>query len=123
MKAKTFLIGLTAGVVGGTIAIILSTPQSGKEFRSNLKTNVATSKDMLDDVTEQIKHVKSAIINFTSEAKNNIPQIITELMDSIQTFQHDIEPEKNNLQQEIETLQNTISEIEKNLNKQEQIRE
>lgn len=115
MKAKPFLIGLTAGIVGGTIAVLFSTPQSGQQFRSNLKTNTDSTKEKLQDVKLQVNNVKQSVNTLTNEAKNNIPQIINDLKQSINTFSKEIEPTKNNLQQEIEALQNSISVIEKNI--------
>lgn len=115
MKAKPFLIGLTAGIVGGTIAVLFSTPQSGQQLRSNLKANTDTTKEKLQDVKWQVNNVKDSVNSLTNEAKNNIPQIINELKQSITTFSTEIEPNKNNLQQEIEALQNSISLIEKNI--------
>ncbi|MET4562909.1 YtxH domain-containing protein [Lysinibacillus parviboronicapiens] len=115
MKAKPFLIGLTTGIVGGTIAVLFSTPQSGRQFRATLVTNADCTKDKLHDIKLQASNVKQSVNMLTNEAKNNIPQIINELKQSITTFSQEIEPSKNNLQQEIESLQNSISEIEKNI--------
>lgn len=115
MKTKPFLIGLTAGLVGGTIAVLFSTPQSGRHLRTNLKSNTANTKEKLQDVKLQVNNVKQSINTLTNEAKNNIPQIINELRTSINNFSTEIEPTKNNLQQEIEALQNSISLIEKNI--------
>lgn len=115
MKAKPFLIGLTAGIVGGTVAVIFSTPQSGQQLRSNLRLNADCTKEKLQDVKLQASNVKHSMNTFTNEAKNNIPQIINDLKQSINSFSIEIEPTKINLQQEIEALQNSISEIEQNI--------
>lgn len=115
MKAKPFLIGLSAGIVGGAVAILFSAPQSGQTLRSNIKTNTSSAKDMLSDVKLQINKVTDAISSFTNEAKNNIPQIINELKDSIQSFKQEIEPNQDQLQQEIVSLQKSIDEIEQNI--------
>lgn len=37
MKASTFLLGLATGVLGSAVAVLLTTPQSGKELRSSIK--------------------------------------------------------------------------------------
>lgn len=115
MKTKPFLIGLTAGLVGGTIAVLFSTPQSGQQLRFNLKSNADSTKEKFQDVKLQVGNVKHSINTLTNEAKNNIPQIINDLRTSINKFSTEIEPTKNNLQQEIEALQNSISLIEKNI--------
>ncbi|EON74189.1 YtxH domain-containing protein [Lysinibacillus sphaericus] len=115
MKAKPFLIGLTTGIVGGTIAVLFSTPQSGQQLRTTLLSNADNTKDKLQDIKYQAGNVKQSVNSLTNEAKNNIPKIINELKQSITKFTEEIEPTKNNLQQEIESLQNSISEIEKNI--------
>ncbi|MGE8036083.1 gas vesicle protein [Lysinibacillus sp. KCTC 33748] len=115
MKAKPFLFGLGAGIVGGTIAVLLSTPQSGQQLRANLRANAESTKDKLLDVKQQAGTVKQSVHSLTNEIKNNIPLIINDLKQTITTFTEEIEPSKNNLQQEIDALQNSISEIEKNV--------
>lgn len=115
MKAKPFLIGLSAGIVSGTIAALLSTPQSGKTLRSNISNNIQLSQDILTDIQRQIENLKNSFSTLSNEAKNNIPTIINDLKDSIQTFQNDIEPNQVNIKQEIVSLQKSIDEIEQNI--------
>lgn len=115
MKAKPFLFGLGAGIIGGTIAVLFSTPQSGQQLRANLRSNAESTKDKLLDVKQQAGTVKQSVHSLSSEIQNNIPLIINDLKQTITTFTEEIEPSKNNLQQEIEALQNSISEIEKNV--------
>lgn len=115
MKAKPFLIGLATGIIGGTVAVLFSTPQSGQQLRSTLKQNADQTKGMLLDVKQQVGTVKYSVNTLTNEVKNNIPQIINDLKQTITTFTEEIEPNKNNLQQELDALQNSISEIEKNI--------
>lgn len=115
MKIKPLLLGFTTGVIASTVAVLFSTPLSGNTLRTNLKTNSAASKKLLQDIKTQTTDVKQSIENFKNEAQNNIPTIINELKDSIETFQTDIEPNQEQLQQEIASLQNSIQLIEKNL--------
>ena len=115
MKTKTFLIGLSAGLVGGAAAILLSTPQSGTQLRQNITTNLASTKSKLADLTSEIGNVKQSISALSSEAQNNMPSIINDLKVSLTQFKQEIEPEALTLKQEIEKLQNSISEIEKNI--------
>lgn len=44
MKAKPFLLGLTTGIIGGTIAVLFSTPQSGQQLRASVRQNVYQTK-------------------------------------------------------------------------------
>ncbi|MEK4701121.1 YtxH domain-containing protein [Solibacillus sp. FSL R7-0668] len=113
MKAKSFLLGLTTGLVGGAIAVLFSAPQSGEQLRQNIARNTARAKSKLQDVQVEMDHVKQSILTLKSEAQNNMPSIINELKDNFTTFKAEIEPEAKILKQEIENLQNSIDEIEK----------
>ena len=114
MKAQTFFTGLAVGIAAGMAAAIMTAPQPGKQLRSNIARNTSVWKDQLVDVKNEASNVKQSITSFSIEAKNNIPQIINELKETITTFKTEIEPDASKLKQEIEILQNSISEIEKN---------
>ena len=114
MKVQTFFTGLAVGVAAGMVAAIMTAPQTGKQLRSNIARNTSIWKDQLVDVKNEANNVKQSITSFSIEAKNNIPQIINELKETITTFKTEIEPDASKLKQEIAVLQNSISEIEKN---------
>ena len=113
MKVQTFFTGLAVGIAAGMAAAIMTAPQPGKQLRSNIARNTSVWKDQLVDVKNETCTVKQSITSFSIEAKNNIPQIINELKETITTFKSEIEPDALKLKQEIETLQNSISEFEK----------
>ena len=113
MKVQTFFTGLAVGIAAGMAAAIMTAPQPGKQLRSNIARNTSVWKDQLVDVKNETSNVKQSITSFSIEAKNNIPQIINELKETITTFKSEIEPDALKLKQEIETLQNSINEFEK----------
>lgn len=115
MKVSKFIFGLTAGIVGGLAVASLTAPQSGQQLRNTLKTNSTHLRERIADTRFEANNVKQSINEFTSVAKNNIPQIVNELKETLQRFQKEIEPSKQNLQQEISVLQQSIGEIEKNV--------
>lgn len=114
MKVQTFFTGLVVGVTAGMVVAIMTAPQAGKQLRANIARNTSIWKDQLVDVKNETNNVKQSITSFSIEAKNNIPQIINELKETITTFKTKIEPDALKLKQEIDVLQNSISEIEKN---------
>ncbi|MFC7688233.1 YtxH domain-containing protein [Ureibacillus sp. GCM10028918] len=115
MQAKPFLIGLSAGVIGGLTALLLTAPQSGKQLRSNIAKNSKVAKSYLGDVKHHSRSVKDSITTITNEVKNNIPEIMNELKHSISRFTQEIEPDTAKLKEEIDGLQKSIIEIENNL--------
>lgn len=108
MKTSTFLFGLTTGAIGGMVAVLLSTPQSGKEFRASLQTTK-------EDLQNRIADIKGAIENIKNEAQQTIPKVIEESKESFATWQTEAAPIQENLQQEIDSLQSSVEEIEKHL--------
>ncbi|AWE08673.1 gas vesicle protein [Lysinibacillus sp. 2017] len=115
MKAKSFLLGLTTGVISGAAVVLFSAPQSGEQLRQTISSSTAKAKLSLHDVKSELQKVKASISTLKAEAQNNIPSIINELKGNLTTFKQEIEPETLKLKQEIESLQNSIKEIEKNI--------
>lgn len=117
MKASTFFIGLVTGVVAGSAAALFSTPQSGSELRSNVKTASSDWKDKLSEVKFQISDLKQSIAHLTKEAKTDVPQTIDELKQSVQLWQNQTGPIQENLQNEISSIQMAMEELEKSIAK------
>ena len=115
MNAKSFLIGLTAGIVSGAAVVLFSAPQSGEQLRNKIASNTMSAKLKFQDVKSNAQNVKESISTLITEAQNNIPSIINEMKDNLASFKEEIEPETLKLKQEIEGLQNSIKEIEKNI--------
>lgn len=115
MKAKSFLLGLTTGVISSAAVVLFSAPQSGEQLRKNILSNTSNAKLKFQDVKSELQKVKASISTLKVEAQNNIPSIINELKGNLTTFKQEIEPEALKLKQEIEILQNSIREIEKNI--------
>ena len=115
MNAKSFLLGLTTGIVSGATVVLFSAPQSGAQLRQNISSNTKNAQLKLQDVKTNLQNVKASISTFKTEAQNNIPSIINELKVNLTSFKQEIEPEALKLKQEIEVLQNSIKEIEKNI--------
>ncbi|MGB5945942.1 YtxH domain-containing protein [Paenisporosarcina sp.] len=117
MKASTFFIGLVTGVVAGSAAALFSTPQSGSELRSNVKTASSDWKDKLSEVKFQLSDLKQSIARLTKEAKTEVPQTIDELKHSVQMWQNQTGPIQENLQNEISSIQMAMEELEKSIAK------
>jgi len=117
MKASTFFIGLVTGVVAGTATGLFSTPQSGSDLRSNVKTASSDWKERLSEVKFQISDLKESIAGLSKEAKTKVPETIDDLKQSVQKWQTQTGPIQENLQNEITSIQMALEELEKSLAK------
>ncbi|RUL47472.1 MULTISPECIES: YtxH domain-containing protein [Lysinibacillus] len=115
MRAKPFLIGLSTGIIGGITTILLTTPQSGQQLRSNIALNTKKAKANLVEIAKHTSNLKDATFTLKNEVQNNIPKVIHELKDSVSNFKQTIEPDAVKLKEELEGLQNSIAKIENNL--------
>ena len=59
MKASTFLAGLLAGSVTAAVTVLFSTPQTGSEIRSSVKSASTDMKHKLHDVKGKIAELKN----------------------------------------------------------------
>ena len=115
MKTNSFLLGIVSGAVVAAASVLLSTPKAGSDVRLSIKNQSAVAKNQLIDVKVQTAHVKQSISTLTNEVKNNIPTIINELKTTFESFNKDIEPNLNNLQNEVKALNESMDKIEKNI--------
>ena len=52
MRAKPFLLGLSAGIVGRNSTAIFTTPQTGNQLRSNIVRNTKVLTNTINELTE-----------------------------------------------------------------------
>lgn len=117
MKASTFFLGLATGLAAGAAATLFSTPQSGKELRTTVKSASSDWKENLADVKEKVNGLKDSIAKLTDEAKTQIPAAADGLKKSMETWQTDTAPAKEHLQLEILAIQNAIEELQNSISK------
>ncbi|MBR8645674.1 YtxH domain-containing protein [[Brevibacterium] frigoritolerans] len=58
MKAKSLLIGFLTGTVVAGAATLLSTPSSGKDLRTRIKTNTDEIKATIDELKVKCRILK-----------------------------------------------------------------
>lgn len=116
MKPTAFLLGLTSGLLGAATTVLLTTPKSGKELRSSLKTTKNNANNQIQDLKQKMTIVKNSINNIKSEVKETIPKFVEEAKVSVVNWQEETAPIQQQLQQEIEALQNSVDEIQQQVN-------
>lgn len=117
MKASNFFIGLATGLATGAAATLFSTPQSGEELRTSVKSASTDWKEKLADLKEQVNQLKESINHLKIEAKTQIPPAMEGLKQSMAEWQEGTAPAKEHLQLEIMAIQNAIEELQKSISK------
>ncbi|HSJ38784.1 MAG TPA: YtxH domain-containing protein [Planococcus sp. (in: firmicutes)] len=118
MKASNFFIGLATGLAAGAAATLFSTPKSGEELRTSVKTASADWKEKLADVKEQVNQLKESVNHLKIEAKAHVPAAMEGLKQSMAEWQEGTAPAKEHLQLEIMAIQNAIEELQMSISKE-----
>lgn len=113
---KSLLVGLLVGGVIGGVATLLSTPSSGKELRSQINLNRKQIEDLVNQLKKESKALKVQLVQTAKESSEVVKEVSADLMKSIQQYQQDTEPHKENIMKEIEEIDSRIKQLEKTLN-------
>ncbi|MBU7595059.1 YtxH domain-containing protein [Metabacillus halosaccharovorans] len=113
---KSLLVGLLVGGVIGGVATLLSTPSSGKELRSQINLNRKQIEDLVNQLKKESKALKVQLVQTAKESSEVVKEVSADLMKSIQQYQQDTEPHKENIMKEIEEIDTRIKQLEKTLN-------
>lgn len=117
MKVSQFLIGIATGAIAGSVSVLLSTPQSGSQLRSSIKTTSLDYKDKLAEVKIKLQDLKSSISRLSKESKEVVPETIQGLKKDITEWKSETTPLQHQLQAEISSIQQAIEELERTLPK------
>ena len=115
MKASTFFLGLAAGSVAAAVTVLYSTPQSGSELRTTVKSASSDMKEKLKDVKDKIADLKVSVSHLAKEAKETVPVAVEGIKDSIEQWNLSTEPNKERLEKEIAAIQTAIENLEQSL--------
>ncbi|HEY4602330.1 MAG TPA: YtxH domain-containing protein [Cerasibacillus sp.] len=119
MKQSNFLLGVLAGSITASVAVLLTTSQSGEQLRANMKSKSCNLQSMIEDIKAKASELVESIQHLTTEAKANLPETIEEIKQSVMVWQQSTEPHKNNLSQEIDSIQKSIEQLEQQIAKQQ----
>ncbi|MGM0876261.1 MAG: YtxH domain-containing protein [Bacillota bacterium] len=114
-KNKSLLCGLLVGGLIGGIAVLMSTPSTGKELRGQLQINRRKLEETLQQLKTESIALKDQIIITAKESSGVVKEVSTDLKRTINQFQQEIAPHKKDLQKEIEEVELKIKQLEQTL--------
>lgn len=112
MKTSTFFIGLTTGAIAAAVTVLYSTPQSGNELRTTVKSASTEMKEKCSVVNEKLNSLKRSISKLTKEAKETVPEAVSGLKDSFDFWQKSTDPNRIRLEQELSAIEDALKSLE-----------
>ena len=115
MKASTFFLGLATGSAAAAITVLYSTPQSGSELRSTVKSASTDLIEMCSDVKVKVNKLKGSISKMSKEAKETIPGAVDGIKQSFEKWQESTEPNRSRLETELSAIQEALENLEQSI--------
>jgi gas vesicle protein len=115
MKASTFFIGLATGSIAAAITVLYSTPQSGSQLRTSVKSASNDLKGIFKDLKVKVEDLKESISHLTKEAKETVPTAIDGIKGSVEKWQQSTESNKERMEKEITAIQTALEELEQTI--------
>lgn len=112
MKVKSLVLGF---VVGGTVsaaATLLTTPSSGKELRTNLKTQTNEWKEMISQLAQDSVLLKNQIAETSKEGTALIKNLTKEMKKSVEEWKVAVEPHQENIHDYLEQIEVSLKDLE-----------
>ncbi len=109
MKASTFFLGLTTGAIAGAVTVLYSTPKSGDEFRSTVS---ADWQDHYQELKIKLAQLKNSLASLSREAKDQIPDAVDYVKQSVGNLKNTTEPMNDRLHQELIAIQESLEKLE-----------
>jgi gas vesicle protein len=118
MKIKSIAFGILAGSAIGAITTLLSTPQSGKDLKGQIKENKDEWKAVFTDIKNNAVEVKDAVSRLSQEGKQTITHLKDDMQSSIQTWQGSTEPNIQHIKDDISAIEQLAENMEQKVSKQ-----
>lgn len=112
MKVKSLLLGVFVGGTVSAAATLLSTPSSGKELRTNLKTQTNEWKDMISQLAQDSVLLKDQIAETSKEGTALIKNLTKEMKKSVEEWKVAVEPHQENIHDYLEQIEVSLKDLE-----------
>ncbi|WP_170006642.1 YtxH domain-containing protein [Bacillus fonticola] len=117
MGKKSLWVGLLAGGAIGSIATLLTTPNSGKVLIQQIRQQAFEWKALLSDSKTSFQEVTRGVKTLTTESKQALSQFVGEVRTSVEDWHEHTNPHMTNIEEEVEQIQRTLAQLEASVSK------
>ncbi len=112
MKANSLVIGFISGFAVAGVGVLLSTPASGKEIRTNLKETKDETALLLKDVQKAVIQLKNDCISAANISKEQVNLFVKDVKELIREWNEDTTQHTKAIQVHIQDVETAINELE-----------
>lgn len=112
MKASTFFAGLATGAIAAAVTVLYSTPKSGSDMRSTVKSDW---QDAIQDLSKQMNKLKGSFAKFADEAEEHVPEAVDYVKDSFEHLEDVPKATRKKLERELAGIQKSLAKLEQSI--------
>lgn len=105
---KHFLLGSLSGILLGGIYGLLKTPRSGKENQQVVKTYIDDTTYHVQDVTDRVNDLKTAVNQLTAEGKSLQEGFVADIQELSDDYMNEAEPRLRRIQEKTDKMTKDI---------------
>ncbi|PWA11830.1 hypothetical protein DCC39_09340 [Pueribacillus theae] len=103
-KLQSYAAGFIVGALAGSLAVLLSTPKSGKELRNDFSDVRIRLKTTANELKRDTIELKNNIVKLSAVGKETIKTIGSDLKTDVINWKEEVDPSIQTLKADIEAL-------------------
>lgn len=103
-KLQSYAAGFILGAFAGSLAVLLSTPKSGKELREDFSDVRIRLKTTANELKRDTIELKNNIVKLGAVGKETIKNIGSDLKTDVINWKDEVDPSIQSLKADIEAL-------------------
>lgn len=117
-NGKSIVLGVLFGSIVGASVSLLTTPQSGEDFRGKVKDQSSRLKELVQQLQVEGSRLKDQITRTSREGAALMKDLSQDIRTSVESWKETIEPHQENLQEHLQQIEESIKELEEKMNEQ-----
>ncbi|SFA81509.1 Gas vesicle protein [Lentibacillus halodurans] len=111
-KGKSLLLGILVGGTVSAAATLLSTPESGKNFRSRARIQSLEWRGLFEKLKNESLQLKKQITETSREGAVLVKELTQEMISSVEEWKKTVEPHQENIHEYLEQIESSLKDLE-----------
>ncbi|TFJ93528.1 YtxH domain-containing protein [Lentibacillus salicampi] len=116
-KGKSLFLGMVAGGALGAAAVLLSTPESGRNLRSRAREQRVEWQELLENLKDGSLKLKERLTNTSKEGAVLVRELTQEMKNSVEDWKKTVEPHQESIHQYLKEIESSLRDLEDKVGK------
>ncbi len=112
MSGTSFLAGMVLGVAVAGASVLLTTPQSGKETREQIRETLSNLKEKGAELLENIVNLIQIVKETIQTGRDKFVPIVQEIKASVEKWKQEIIPHQDQIKHQLSEIETSLKQLE-----------